>query len=420
MNAGPGTVIVYQAPWDWNFLWNRAQPLATALSRHAEVHYLNSGVDGPPQAWAGPARLLARLPGGSRWHRQRIETVGPQLAVWTWQGLEPDPVRMIREDRPVGHYDRLRRHLWHQAAAGARVWLLTSRPQATRLRHLHAWDRVVVDIEDPWFDLNWGKAMNRADAIDAIRDADVVFGNGPAIAAEYQSLSERQVVSLPNGVDAAFLDLLGRDLPAPDFYRDAGADRRAVFTGNVNDRLDFAMLAEVVAEPGWAFFFVGQDSVPPDQRQAWHRISGRPNVRVVPPLPHREIAAVLQHADALLLPYARGGHEKMFPAKLFEYAATGRPIVGTIDFTAGAFAIPSAVICGSAAEFRTALRRIRDGDSVLKADAVRECAALARRNTWDARAVEFMDVVADVPARRQCCGRDDMKVPRHVREEVPR
>jgi glycosyltransferase involved in cell wall biosynthesis len=394
MTGAADTVVVYQGPWDWGFLWNRAQPLAKALSRHAEIHYLDGGLVGPRPPWDVPARLLARLPGAAGWHRQRIQAVSSALSVWSWQGLRPDPMRMVHGDRPASHYRRLQLHLRRRAAEGAAVWLLSSRPWAATLRRLHAWDRVVVDIEDPWFDLNWGRQMDRAVALDAIRDADVVFGNGAAIAGEYQALSGRRVVSLPNGVDAAFLDLLAEKLPLPDFYRDAPPGSRAVFTGNVNDRLDFPMLAALVAEPGWNFFFVGQDSVPADMRRLWRGITDRPNVRVVPPRPHREIAAVLQHADALLLPYFRAGHEKMFPAKLFEYAATGTPIVATIDFTAGAFAIPSAEICGSVEECRRTLRRIRDGGAAPAADRLAACAELARRNTWDARAAEFMTLVA--------------------------
>ncbi|MFM8892092.1 MAG: glycosyltransferase, partial [Planctomycetia bacterium] len=385
------TVIVYQAPWDWEFLWNRAQPLAQALSRHAEVLYLNGGVVGT----AGVPRWISRLPGAWRWHRERISRITPSLSVWTWQALQPDPLRLIREDRPAWHYGRLCRYLRQRAAAGASIWLLNSRPLTAGLTRLFPWDRVLVDIEDPWFDLNWSRTTDRDAVLSFIRDADCAFANGARIAAEYQELAGRSVVSLPNGVDAAFIDRLGSDLPVPDFYRSSGSDRRAVFTGNINDRIDFGMLADAVQEPGWRFFFVGQDSVPAEHRATWERILARPNVCFAGSRPHGEIPAILQHADVLLMPYAHTGHEKMFPAKLFEYAAAGKPIITTVDHTAGTFAIPSVVICGSSVEYRDALRAIRGRREVMPADVSRACAALARQNTWDARAEEFMALAAE-------------------------
>jgi len=386
IDAARSRVIVYQAPWDWEFLWNRAQPLAKALSDHAEVLYLNGGVVGT----GGVPRWVARLPGAWRWHRQRINQVSPALSVWTWQELQPDPLRIIREDRPIRHYGRLCRYLRQRAASGASIWLLNSRPLTAGLRRLFPWDRVLVDIEDPWFDLNWSRNVDRDAVLSFLRDADVVFANGPRIATEYQEHAARRVISLPNGVDAAFIEHLGRDLPVPTFYQGHESERRAVFTGNINDRIDFGMLADVVQEPGWRFFFIGQDSVLAQHRPTWERILARPNVCFVGPRPHGDIPAILAHADALLMPYSHTGHEKMFPAKLFEYAAAGKPIITTVDHTAGTFAIPSVTICGSSGAFRAALRAIRDRRGTVPADVSVACATLARQNTWDARAVAFI------------------------------
>jgi len=81
----------------------------------------------------------------------------------------------------------------------------------------------------------------------------------------------------------------------------------------------------------------------------------------------------------------------MFPAKLFEYAAAGKPIVATMDFGAREFAIPSVAICQDAAAFGCELRRIREGTVCLTRTMVQECESIARRNTWDTRATQLLE-----------------------------
>jgi len=192
--------------------------------------------------------------------------------------------------------------LQQRADEGAEIWLLTSRPLATSLNGLRQWDKVIVDIEDPWFDLAWAKGADQEFFLNFMRASDLVVANGSRIAMEYAMRSGRPVESLPNGIDAGFLELLKQDIPAPGFYGEGHAELRAVFTGHINDRLDFAMIGKVVKEPDCKFFFVGQENIPDRHRSQWQEIKSHPNVTWVPPRPHAEIAAVLRHADALLLP----------------------------------------------------------------------------------------------------------------------
>lgn len=388
-------LIVYQAPWDWGFLWNRAQPLATALAERCEVIYLNQGIAGVGGMVGRLRRLVTRLPRSMRtlalqWHRNVVSKVSDSLSVWSWEGLRSEPWLLTCSDRPATHYRRLKEHIRRRAESGSEVWLVTSRPQAAGLTNLWQWDRLVVDIEDPWFDLGWGGRVNRDVVLDALKKADAVFANGELIAREYGRLSGRAVVSLPNGVDERFLDALKVAGARPGFFTCAPGSLRAVFTGNINDRIDYSILAEVVQAPGYHFYFIGQDNVPGKSQPQWEAIKGRKNVTWVPALPHHEIPAVLQHAHVLLLPYFRTGHEKMFPAKLFEYAAAAKPIITTIDFTAGAFAIPTLAVCGDTASFVREMERLRAAGASVSPVVAAECRALVRQNTWETRASELL------------------------------
>jgi glycosyltransferase involved in cell wall biosynthesis len=297
---------------------------------------------------------------------------------------------LTRSDRPTGHYGGLKEHIRRKAESGLEVWLITSRPQAARLSTLREWDRLIVDIEDPWFDLSWGSRVSPELILDALRNADAVFGNGEMIAREYARLSGRAVLSLPNGVDGWLLDALEVAGPMPGLYGGSPGLLRAVFMGNINDRLDYGILAKVAQAPGYHFYFIGLDNVPGKSRPEWEAIKRRNNFTWIPPVQHREIPAVLQHADVLLLPYYRTGHEKMFPAKLFEYAAAAEPIIATVDFTAGAFTIPTLAVCRDAASFLRRMQRLRETGASVPPGVAAECRALARRNTWAIRASELL------------------------------
>lgn len=362
-----------------------------ALAERCEVVYLNHGVS-RVGGMAGMLRWwVSRISGlGANWHRESVSKVSDSLSVWSWEGVRSDPWLLTRSDRPSTHYFRLREHIRRKAQTGSKVWLITSRPQALGLINLWAWDRIIVDIEDPWFDLSWGSQVNRDAILKVLKNADAVCANGEMIAREYAERSGRHVLSLPNGVDQAFLDRLDVPGPLPTYFGASPESLRAVFTGNINDRIDYGMLSEIVRADGYHFYFIGQESVPEKSRSEWELIKSRPNVTWVPPVPHGEIAAVLQHAHVLLLPYFQTGHNKMFPAKLFEYAAAAKPIITTIDFAAGSFAIPTLTVCGTSGLFLQEMERLRSTRAAVSATIVAECRALVRRNTWRERASQVL------------------------------
>jgi glycosyltransferase involved in cell wall biosynthesis len=265
---------------------------------------------------------------------------------------------------------------------------------------LHAWDRVLIDLEDPWFSLAWGPGLDRPAATEDLRRADVVFANGPRTAEEYQAHSGRPVHNLPNGIDTWLADALdGGELALPKGMATASPPRRAVFVGNINDRIDFSQFHEVAAgAEGWHFYFVGPESVGGAESEAWRALKGRPNVTHLPPVEHREIPSYLQAADALLLPYSRMGGAAMFPAKLLEYVAAMKPVVSTVDFGGEWSSLPTVHTVNGAREFTAALQTIAQQNGRLDESAAAACRRIVRENTWDQRAAQF--IAAAENARR--------------------
>jgi len=202
-----------------------------------------------------------------------------------------------------------------------------------------------------------------------------------------QGATPKLIHPFANGVDAEFLRALGA--PASNVARERAGDRRyrVVFTGVVDSRIHFDVLAEVLPEFGAIeFVFIGDRVIPRHAEVAWKRLVEAANCRFLPPVPYHEMPAVLRAADGLLLPYAREGGDKMFPAKLLEYVAVARPIFTPLDHAETA---PVSCIMRSyqnAKELRERLRHaIQMGFAVSEADRS-ACWDFVGRNTWDQRA----------------------------------
>jgi glycosyltransferase involved in cell wall biosynthesis len=123
----------------------------------------------------------------------------------------------------------------------------------------------------------------------------------------------------------------------------------------------------------------------------------RPNVRVLPALPHAVIPALVRAYDSVLLPYTKavGTHQWMSPLKLFEVLASGTPAVVSrlgpicevVDDRHAAFLDPERpetlveALRGLAADPAAARARAQAGQSLA-----------AERFTWERRAADILDL----------------------------
>jgi len=107
------------------------------------------------------------------------------------------------------------------------------------------------------------------------------------------------------------------DLPRP----------RIVYVGVLDDRLDVDAVREMAARfPGGTVALVG----PVGDRSLPNRLSGAPNVRLVPPVDRSEVTGLVHAADVCVMPHRRNRlTAAMSPLKLYEYLAGGRPVVAT-------------------------------------------------------------------------------------------
>jgi len=148
----------------------------------------------------------------------------------------------------------------------------------------------------------------------------------PELAERYQQRFGRPIALLRNGVEAGFFAAARpaaelAALPAP----------RLLYTGSINSWVDLELLDGLAqARPDASLVLIGHlfaDSV--DRRQ-WQQLLSRPNVRWLGSRSYRELPAYLAGAEVLLLPRTGAEHSRASdPLKLYEYLASGRPVVST-------------------------------------------------------------------------------------------
>ena len=181
--------------------------------------------------------------------------------------------------------------------------------------------------------------------------AGLVFASSELIRARLAPL-HRNVVLAP----AAAVDV---DLFAAASASTPPAPRTAVCVGGLDFRCDAELLAAVAAKlPGWRFVLAGWSE--PDVAR---RLSPLPNVTLTGLLAPAEIPALVASASVCLVPFRRTAfNDTLFPLKVVEYLAAGRPVVGTpIDAIRRFGEVAEAA--ESAEEFAAAIERAAAGDS---------------------------------------------------------
>jgi glycosyltransferase involved in cell wall biosynthesis len=168
-----------------------------------------------------------------------------------------------------------------------------------------------------------------------ISRVDQVFIHSPALL-EKKGKLHPQTTFIPNGVNyRAFAtpysepaDL--QPIPHP----------RIGYVGRVKQQLDLALLTHLAQRhQGWSFVLVGpQDSIG-DRAGVLQQLVQLPNVYLLGGKSVSVLPAYTQHLDVCMLCYEINGYTKfIYPLKLHEYLASGRPVVGSLirslqDFT---------------------------------------------------------------------------------------
>ncbi|MEM8556704.1 MAG: glycosyltransferase [Bacteroidota bacterium] len=158
------------------------------------------------------------------------------------------------------------------------------------------------------------------------------------------------------------------------------------YLGSLDDRLDYALLHAVIkAAPDWRFLFVGR--VVDEQART---LEAYPNVTFAGAQQPGALPGFLRQMDVGTIPFARTPFTaNIYPLKINEYLAAGRPVVMTPFADLREFE-GLATVAGTAEAFRAALA---DALAPAPPEAVAARIEAARGNAWPGRAAAFAAVL---------------------------
>ncbi len=197
----------------------------------------------------------------------------------------------------------------------------------------------------------------------------------------------------PNAADISiFAKAATENLPRPP---DLPEDNRKIigFTGSIEYRSDFELLKKIAEKhTDKILFFVGP--VNTDE----HRTTGLdqlPNVFFAGPRKIEELPAYLRYFDVAIIPYRKTVLTKsIYPLKINEYLAAGKPVVST-HFSEDIYSFRDvAYVTGSHEEFLAAIDTAINSDDASGRSARMKVAA---SNTWTSRVQQFWEIITPEP-----------------------
>jgi glycosyltransferase involved in cell wall biosynthesis len=382
----PGVVCL---SWDyWSGLWKRKQRLMFELAR--------SG-GSPKTLFIEPATTITQIgeglgellgPSGER-HRRCLR--GKPVAIG--HGLHlASPLLPWPGQRTFPRLSLANRRFWlkqlHafvnsvQFPQGYVLWLYHP-SQLDALDALgHGAELVVYDWTDDWPEaLPAHRRDQERDLLEKAQQemlcrADVVF-------AVSHGLVERagqwcpHVHYLPNATDPETFK------PAdPSGPVHALATRRPllVYLSQITERLDVGLVRELaLRKPEWTLVLAGPVVCPPEFIAP---LQGLPNVILAGSLPYEEAAVLAAQADVCLLPHTEDALTRALdPIKLYDYLATGRPIVST-DVAMHQDLLPWVSVASGVKAFAEAVERALSEPPEMGKRRIQA----ARSHTWSERA----------------------------------
>jgi len=391
--------ILFVAMEDWDEVWRRDQCVTAEFARRApgrKIIYEGLSID----VSHGLRKLSLRPLWRALW-RSGAPVSPPGLPnVFLF-----NPVKWLPSSFPLGQrFNRWveRRQLRRCARRlGLRRPILWLNPHYA----LHMVGRmgeslVVYDITDDWTQIKqaaWVQRQTVAEDAELCRRADVLIVVSERLC-QLKSGYCPDLHVIPNGVYLeryrAIAD--GRLAPHPA----AAAWRHPVlaYTGTIHEeRVDLALVEEIAeAFPEATIALVGPSLL---SARAQRRLETHANILLTGPFPFEELPRLMRAFDVCIVPHVISAFtDSLDPLKLYEYLASGLPIVSTP--VAGFRDYPSAVRLGQTArEFCAA---IREALAEPHSQRVRR-QTLARAHTWEARMDAIETALEVTQANRRLC-----------------
>jgi glycosyltransferase involved in cell wall biosynthesis len=378
--------VIALVPDRWQGVWTTRQYVLSRLAQHFEVVWVE-----PPRTW-------------------REYWLGPKLLEWNAPRVNPgirgfshfDSGRWLPDVyRPRKLHDWLNRRRL-AAARGVlerkgckRIVLYLWRYEfAWALPAAHA-DLSCYHVDDE-YQFSTEEKPNDPAEVELLRSVDLVIIHSPKLM-EKKGHINPDTISVPNGVDFSAYSSAAAE---PNDLKKIGRPRIG-YVGVVKTQLNFDLVDELSRRrPEWSFVLVGPQGYLGEKPDAVAELALRPNVWMIGSREHSELPAYTQHMDVCIMCYEVNSYtDYIYPLKLHEYLATGRPIVSV--------PIPSVVPFGNVIrlaqtpdEWEAAIVESLE-PAAMSAEAVAARREIASRHDWDLLVRQIADAFQERLAAKE-------------------
>lgn len=358
--------------------------------RYRAAHYFMLQLaERHPLVWVNPAHHWR-----DTLHRLRLRTpVFRQLNGSTGLTIYDPPVPFPFVHRPPAlsrwfracRLAQARRYLLRQGCD--KVVLYVWRPKYADALDLVEHDVSVYHIDDE-YSFSASDPPTSADEHRLIESADVLIVHSPGLLEKKGRGPSTALV--PNGVD---FESFSATCPEPEDL--AGIARpRIGYCGLLKRQMDWDLLSDLIEHhQNYSWIFVGNVRHP-ELNSRLEQMGRRCNVHFLGEKSSEELACYPQHFDVCIMPYKQDAYTKyIFPLKLHEYLASGRPTVGTpirslIDFDGVIH------LADGSDEWSCALAECLD-PSASTPEKMAERQRVARAHDWNALTDQIDDLIVD-------------------------
>ena len=312
----PEVGIVAFVPEEWGGPWLSRHQVLTRLAKYVHI------------VWAEPARSWRELVfgGGKPVNRSpRSETFSEGFYLYQPERWLPQFGRPAWMDSwTAAERGRRAAALLRQRGCKTIIYYLW-RPYLDRVLESGSYDLSCYHIVDEYSFSSTELPLTDRE-IKLIKRVDQVFIHSPALL-ERKGHFNPHTLFVPNGVNyQAFAS-----------HQEEPADLKSIshprigYIGVIKSQLDLRLLLGLATRHvEWSFVFVGPRNSLGMDALLVGELSKLPNVHFLGHKPIEIACAYPQHMDVCLLPYKTNDYTKyIYPLKLHEYLAGGKPIVGT-------------------------------------------------------------------------------------------
>ncbi len=306
---------------NWDFCWTGKQHLMSRLARRGHrILYVDRR---PAEQRLPTAQALRQLAGGGFPGVQKLPT-GANGCLWIFTPQTFAALGWRRSEAcRLLHLRLAMRHLGLTAEA-ALVLHPYAYPEAARLNPLGIVYYAVDDYSAYGTNVSDEKSELRHLENRMVARAQICLSVSPRLRERFARFHSRSYL-LPNGADVDHFapGQLERFRPHPGLRE--GEAPVLGFIGQVDERLDQDLLRNLAQrQPDWDFILAGRIKSGLDLS----RLTDLPNIRFLGYQPHEKLPSIAREVDVWLLPYRKTDlTHACNPMKVYEYLATGRPVV---------------------------------------------------------------------------------------------